>query len=67
MLEKRKFKLLNFKNKIKIGEIMSNRSYGNRTMHKATCADCGNECEVPFQPKEGRAVYCRECYRNHRR
>jgi len=30
------------------GESMSNRNYGNRTMHKATCADCGNECEVPF-------------------
>ena len=19
-------------------------------MHKATCADCGKECEVPFKP-----------------
>ena len=46
---------------------MSNRNYGNRTMHKATCADCGNECEVPFKPKEDRPVYCRECYRKHRR
>ena len=46
---------------------MSNRNYGDRTMHKATCADCGNECEVPFEPKEGRPVYCRECYRKHRR
>ncbi len=25
------------------------RSYGPRTMHKATCADCNQECEVPFK------------------
>jgi len=23
-----------------------------REMHKATCGDCGNECQVPFEPKE---------------
>ncbi|MFX1569092.1 MAG: CxxC-x17-CxxC domain-containing protein [Promethearchaeota archaeon] len=45
----------------------SNRGYSNRTMHKATCADCGNECEVPFKPAEGRDVYCRECYKKHRK
>ena len=33
-----------------------------REMHKATCGDCGNECEVPFKPAEGRPVYCRGCY-----
>jgi len=37
----------------------------NREMHKAVCADCGKECEVPFQPTEGRPVYCRDCYRKH--
>jgi len=46
---------------------MSNRNFGNRTMHKAVCADCGSECEVPFEPKEGRPVYCRDCYKKHRR
>jgi len=65
MLEQRYFKVSSIK--LKIGESMSNRNYGNRTMHKATCADCGNECEVPFEPKEGRPVYCRECYKKHRR
>lgn len=42
-------------------------SFGERQMHKATCADCGNECEVPFKPTEGRPVYCRECYQKHRK
>ncbi len=46
----------------------SNRSFGGpREMHKAVCADCGNECEVPFKPTEGKPVYCRECYPKHKR
>jgi len=40
---------------------------GPRRMYKATCADCGKECEVPFQPTEERPVYCRECLPKHRR
>jgi len=35
---------------------------GPREMHKAVCAECGKECEVPFKPTEGRPVYCKECY-----
>ncbi len=31
---------------------------------RAICADCGKETEVPFKPKEGRPVYCRECYQS---
>jgi len=41
------------------------RKYGRfapRTMYKVTCADCGCETEVPFEPREGRPVYCSECY-----
>ena len=34
----------------------------NREMHKVVCADCGQECEVPFKPDGTRPVYCRECY-----
>lgn len=37
-------------------------SKGPQTMHKATCADCGEETEVPFKPDPDRPVYCRECY-----
>ena len=40
---------------------------GPREMHKATCGDCGKECEVPFKPTEGRPVYCRECYPKHKK
>ena len=38
-----------------------------REMHKATCADCGKECEVPFKPDEDRPVYCRDCFQKHRK
>ena len=42
------------------------RDFGSREMHKAVCSECGQECEVPFKPVEGKPVYCRECYRKKR-
>ncbi|MCJ2556684.1 MAG: hypothetical protein KAS60_00555 [Thermoplasmata archaeon] len=39
---------------------------GPREMHKATCSDCKQECEVPFKPTEGKPVYCKECFQKHR-
>ena len=33
-----------------------------RQMYPAVCAECGKETEVPFQPREGRRVYCSRCY-----
>ncbi len=42
------------------------RDFGPREMHKATCSECGQECEVPFKPKDGRPVFCRECYSKKR-
>ena len=33
-----------------------------REMFPAVCADCGKETEVPFRPREDRAVYCSACY-----
>ncbi|MDO5022528.1 MAG: zinc-ribbon domain containing protein [Eubacteriales bacterium] len=38
-----------------------NRS-AKREMHKAICAECGRETEVPFEPKNDRPVYCSDCY-----
>lgn len=43
-----------------------NFNSGPREMHKATCSDCGNECEVPFKPTEGKPVYCRDCFSKRR-
>jgi CxxC-x17-CxxC domain-containing protein len=35
-------------------------------MHPAVCASCGKDCEVPFEPRNGRPVYCSECYSKSR-
>jgi CxxC-x17-CxxC domain-containing protein len=40
---------------------------GERTMHKTTCSECKQECEVPFKPTEGKPVYCKECFAKHRK
>ena len=37
-----------------------------REMFDAKCGDCGNDCQIPFKPKDDRPVYCRECFQNHR-
>ena len=40
---------------------------GPREMHKAVCSECGKECEVPFKPSDGRAVFCRDCFAKKKR
>lgn len=32
-------------------------------MHRATCADCAQSCEVPFKPNGSRPVFCRDCFK----
>lgn len=34
--------------------------------YKAVCADCGEECEVPFKPDPNRPVYCHGCWEKRR-
>ena len=41
-------------------------SYGEKNFTKVICADCGNECEIPFKPSKGRPVYCKECFPKHK-
>jgi CxxC-x17-CxxC domain-containing protein len=40
---------------------------GPREMHTAICASCGKEAQVPFEPREGRPVYCSDCYAQSKR
>jgi DNA-directed RNA polymerase len=35
---------------------------GPREMTKIKCSQCGKEDEVPFKPREGTSVLCKECY-----
>jgi CxxC-x17-CxxC domain-containing protein len=48
------------------GEQRSSTSRVVREMFSATCATCGKEAQVPFQPTGDRPVYCSECYQDHR-
>ncbi len=34
-----------------------------RVMHDAICANCGRPCQVPFEPRSDRPVYCSDCFR----
>jgi len=55
-------------------EARKSERYGNssyspstrRQMFPATCAQCGRGTEVPFEPRQGRPVYCRACYSKFR-
>ena len=39
-----------------------NNARGPREFFTATCARCGGEAKVPFQPKSDRPVFCSECF-----
>lgn len=39
---------------------------GQREMFEVVCAECGQTTQVPFQPRNDRPVYCRECFNAHR-
>ena len=47
--------------------IPRDRDPRERKMYKAVCAECGQDCEVPFVPKGDRPVYCKACYSNIRK
>jgi CxxC-x17-CxxC domain-containing protein len=37
---------------------------GQRELFSATCASCGKEARVPFQPRGDKPVYCSDCFRS---
>ena len=39
-----------------------NAGRAERVMYTGVCATCGGEAKVPFEPKDGRPVYCSECF-----
>jgi CxxC-x17-CxxC domain-containing protein len=43
-------------------EKKQDNSFSQRVLHKAVCAACSKECEVPFRPSGDRPVYCKECF-----
>lgn len=41
----------------------NSRSGEPRQMFDAVCASCGRTCQVPFEPRNDRPVYCSDCFR----
>ena len=41
-------------------------SSGPRQMYPAVCSSCGKDTEVPFQPRNDKPVYCRDCFQDRR-
>ena len=39
-----------------------NKARAPREIFTATCARCGGEAKVPFEPKSDRPVFCSPCY-----
>jgi CxxC-x17-CxxC domain-containing protein len=37
-----------------------------RKMYPAKCSECGKDCEVPFEPAEGKKVRCLDCFKKSR-
>lgn len=33
-----------------------------RQLYPATCSECGQQTEVPFNPTPGKPVFCRDCF-----
>lgn len=38
------------------------RDGGRPAMHRATCSECGDSCEVPFKPTGDKPIFCSECF-----
>jgi len=44
-------------------------SFGQRKMYQGNwkCSGCGTDItELPFEPAEGRDLFCKDCYRKNR-
>lgn len=40
--------------------------HSRRAAFSVSCAQCGRSTTVPFQPSQGRPVYCRSCFEARR-
>jgi CxxC-x17-CxxC domain-containing protein len=40
----------------------SSRTSGGTELYDAVCAECGNNCKVPFMPSGKRPVFCSDCF-----
>lgn len=56
-----------FKNEGSDSQRSDNRSFDrprgeDRQMYDAVCSNCGDKCQIPFRPSQGRDVFCSRCF-----
>ncbi len=39
-------------------------NFSDRQLFSAVCDECGDKCQVPFEPRNGNPVLCSNCFRN---
>jgi len=44
----------------------SDRNMGSRKLFTVTCEGCGSETQVPFEPRNGKPVYCKSCFESRK-
>lgn len=44
------------------GRDFNQTKFSDKPMFKATCAECGAPCEVPFKPSGDRPILCSNCF-----
>ncbi len=54
------------RDKRKTARAGNSRGFREKKLYSITCADCGQEAQVPFKPSGDRPVYCRDCYQKYR-
>ncbi len=60
----------NFRNEPKRCKACKNKRTARGPSHKVettvACSQCGKQTTLPFNPTQGRPVYCRECFQQRR-
>jgi CxxC-x17-CxxC domain-containing protein len=69
--EQQFFQAKSFKNEPKRCKVCKNQRRGapqgaDKIETTTVCSQCGRETTVPFEPKQGRPVYCRECFQGRK-
>jgi CxxC-x17-CxxC domain-containing protein len=44
------------------GHNYTKATFGDKPMFQTICAKCGDRCEVPFRPVNGKPAYCKNCF-----
>lgn len=46
------------------GRNFKRSDFSDRKMFDAVCDECKNNCQVPFQPRGDKPIYCNNCFSN---